>query len=122
MKIIIAGSRNAEWVDVLIGIYKTRFFYTEKVDCIISGGATGADLFGEKWAKSMDIPIERFIPDWDEYGKSAGMLRNIEMANHGNCLLAIWDEESKGTKQMIEVARNRKLLISVFSTKTRQFL
>ena len=95
MKIIIAGSRTAQWSDVLLGICKTCFFYTEKVDLIVSGGAKGADLFGEKWARTMSIPIEQFIPDLDRYGKRAGMLRNIEMANFSNALLAIWDEESK---------------------------
>ena len=122
MKIIIAGSRNAQWSDVLLGICKTRFFYTEKIDCIISGGANGADSWGEKWAYSMQIPVEMFIPDWDNHGKRAGMLRNIDMANASQGLLAIWDEESKGTKQMIEVAKQKGLMISVFSTKTKKFL
>ena len=122
MKIIIAGSRTAQWGDVLLGIYKTRFFFTEKVECIISGGAKGADSFGEKWAHSMGIPVEIFIPDWDTRGKRAGMLRNIDMVNISDGLLAIWDEESKGTKHVIEYAKSRGLIVSVFSTKTKNFI
>ena len=68
------------------------------------------------------IPVEIFIPDWDTRGKRVRMLRNIDMVNISDGLLAIWDGESKGTKHVIEYAKSRGLMVSVFSTKTKNFI
>ena len=54
-----------------------------------------------------------FIPQWDKYGKKAGYLRNVEMAENANALIAFWDGKSKGTKHMIDIATERNLPIRV---------
>ena len=47
-----------------------------------------------------DIPIKRFLPDWDNFGKSAGLRRNDEMSSYADVLLLIWDGESRGSSNM----------------------
>lgn len=73
-------------------------------DEIVSGGARGADSLGERYAKENSIAIKRFTPDWDGLGKRAGFVRNQDMGNYADTVVAFWDGESSGTKHMIEFA------------------
>ena len=50
---------------------------------IISGTAKGADTFGEEFAASWSIRLERFPADWDTHGKAAGHIRNQQMLDSG---------------------------------------
>lgn len=112
MKVIIAGSRNiTDCRLVSVAVRQAGFLITE----IISGGARGIDTFGEEYANEMSIPVKRFIPDWAKYGKSAGILRNVEMAEYAEALIAIWDRKSRGTKHMIETATKKGLKIFVLN-------
>ncbi len=69
---------------------------------IISGRAKGADRLGERFAQEHNIPIQRFLADWDTHGKKAGFLRNLEMAKAADILIAFWDGKSRGTQHMME--------------------
>ena len=60
----------------------------------------------------LSIPIKQFIPDWDKYGKSAGMIRNKQMAEYATELLLIWVGESKGSAHMKKEAEKRGLKIT----------
>lgn len=82
---------------------------------MVSGGASGVDLYGEKWARKNDIPIKRFPADWAKYGKRAGLIRNVEMANYADGLIAIWDGQSRGTKHMIDVAKDKGLVVYIYN-------
>ena len=102
MKIIIAGSRvipNREfvWDDLL-----KRMPY-HLVTEIVSGMVRGADLIGYEFAKHCGIPTACFPADWDKHGKSAGYVRNKEMADYADELIAYWDGKSNGTKNMIDL-------------------
>lgn len=109
-KLIVAGSRtfipNQSHVEILN-------YYSPRPTEIVSGGARGADKFGESWAEWNNVKVKQFIPDWNLYGKQAGMIRNIEMAEYADGLLAFWDQQSKGTQHMIEQAYKRKLEMKV---------
>lgn len=99
MKVIIAGSRDiGPWV-VRTAILSSKF----TIDEVVSGRARGPDTWGEQWAESYDIPCKFFPADWDQYGKSAGYIRNKEMAEYADALIAVWDGVSKGTKHMIDI-------------------
>jgi hypothetical protein len=69
---------------------------------IVSGGARGADTVGEKVAREHNIDLAVFEPDWDEHGRAAGPIRNQQMAEYADGVLAIWDCESRGTQSMIK--------------------
>lgn len=108
MKVIIAGSRNIPKTvqHCLIDSSLTELFsqFGIVVTEVVSGTAKGGDKVGEERAKLNNIPIKKFPANWDEYGKRAGYLRNAEMAEYGEFLVAIWDGKSKGTKHMIDIA------------------
>lgn len=80
---------------------------------IISGGANGADRLGERYAREHGFQLTVKPANWDEYGKRAGYVRNGEMADIADALVAFWDGESHGTKHMIGIASERNLLVRV---------
>jgi len=99
MKLVIAGSRTLKpsfsfiWDAVkMLGVHDI----TE----IVSGGAEGVDSEAVHFAGHMHVPFKLFKADWDSHGKSAGPIRNKKMAEYGDALLLIWDEESRGSKNM----------------------
>lgn len=113
MNLIIAGCRD----------FTDRFIIYEGIDafiteygmphCIIEGGATGVDQIAGEYAREHNIPLQIFKADWNKYGRAAGPIRNEKMAKHGTHLLAFWDGESRGTKNMIETAERYGLPVCV---------
>ena len=86
MKTIIAGSRGiTDYSVVKQAIAESKYEITE----IVSGGARGVDILGERYARESNIPIKRFLPDWDKFGKKAGILRNQDMGNYADALIAV---------------------------------
>ena len=81
---------------------------------IISGGADGADKYGEAYAAWEGVETEILKPDWETHGNSAGYLRNAIIVEKADIVVAYWDGESKGTKHTIELAiKQRKPLIII---------
>lgn len=113
MRTIIAGSRTIEQYDLVKTAIESCNWHLEITE-VVSGCAEGADLFGEQWAKRKMIPIKRFPADWRKHGKRAGPIRNEEMANYADALIAVWDGVSRGTQDMIERARYHRLRVYVY--------
>lgn len=112
LKVIIAGGRDFN--DYLALKKYCDYILQDKGEVIIvSGKAKGADKLGEQYAKEKNFAIADFPADWNTYGKSAGHIRNAEMAKYADALIAFWDGKSKGTKNMIETARKENLLIRI---------
>lgn len=106
-RIVIAGCRDytnydeaKEYIDFCISNIRR-----ENEIIIISGGAKGADALGERYAKENGFAVERYSADWDTYGRSAGPRRNKQMAEVCDCVICFWDGISRGTKTMIEYAK-----------------
>ena len=106
-KILIAGSRDfttEEHYSILRGTV-LDFMEDFRINEIISGKARGSDSLGERFAREYDISVTEFIPEWDRYGKRAGMIRNEQMGNYCDRAIIFWDGKSKGTKHMIGYLR-----------------
>ena len=98
MKVIVAGSREGFVArNVFEAIEESKFIITE----VVSGTARGVDKDGEYYAKCNKIPVKQFPADWDQFGKAAGHIRNKQMADYADALVAVWDGKSPGTKNMI---------------------
>lgn len=114
--VIIAGGRD--FADYELLKQKVDYYLSNKIKegykiIIISGTAYGADKLGEKYAKEKGYKIKRFPADWNKLGKSAGYIRNKEMAENADALIAFWDSKSRGTAHMINIAKDKKLLSRV---------
>lgn len=105
MKIIIAGSRTLTVSHTFINEALDRYglglngHSTNEIE-IVSGNAVGIDKCGINYAKEWSCMLTVFAPDWFTYGKSAGPIRNKQMAEYADSLLLIWDGESKGSLSM----------------------
>ena len=111
MKTIIAGSREITDYAVLLQAIKGCPF---PITSVVSGCARGVDTLGEQYAQENNLKLYKFPADWSTYGKRAGYIRNAEMADNAEALLAIWDGESRGTKHMIDIAREKGLEVYVY--------
>ena len=110
MKTIIAGSRTiVDYQALLDAVVDSNFDITE----VVSGGARGVDKMGEVFAQNNNINLRVFPADWEKHGRKAGILRNIEMGDYADALIALWDGKSRGTKQMIEYATLKGLRVYV---------
>lgn len=102
-RVIIAGSRSFQDYETLKQKCDYYLQSKEKI-AVICGMARGADMLGRRYAQEKGFPCIEYPADWKKYGKCAGYIRNRQMAQTANALLAFWDGESRGTKNMIELA------------------
>lgn len=112
MKLIIAGSRSFDDYD-LMDTSLAKILSGRLPDVVLSGRAEGADVLGERWAEVHGVPVQYHPADWKRYGKVAGMKRNAEMAKDGTHLVAFWDGVSRGTANMIDIAKLAGLQVRV---------
>ena len=121
-RIIIAGSRDFTDYDCLereVDRYFENFSIDKTKATIISGTARGVDRLGEMYAEKHNIDLIRCPAEWKKYGRSEGPKRNREMAQismSDGCvgvLLAFWNGESIGTKNMIDCAKKHGLKIHI---------
>jgi hypothetical protein len=84
---------------------------------IISGGARGVDQMGERFAKDFGCNLHICRADWDEYGKSAGYRRNVDMAEIADLAIIFWDDVSKGTGHMIKICNKERVKTILFHTQ-----
>lgn len=113
IRLIVAGSRTFNDYDLL----KTKLdFYLKNKNLteveIVSGTAKGADKLGELYAKANQIQLKLMPADW-ALGKSAGYKRNEQMAKYASHCVVFWDGESRGTKHMIDLAKQYNLNLKI---------
>ena len=97
MKIAVIGSRNVTVTD--IGRYIS--------DCeeIVSGGAIGVDSCAAKYAEENRIKLTVFLPQYKLYGRAAPIVRNKEIVDYADKVIAFWNGSSKGTLSVIKYAQ-----------------
>lgn len=110
-RVIVAGVRDFSNYELLESkLNRILQNITDEI-VIVCGMARGADTLGERYAKANGIRVEYYPADWNKYGKSAGYIRNEQMAKNADALIAFWDGKSKGTKNMIDLAEKYRLNI-----------
>lgn len=111
MRIAIVGSRkygNLEQVrDFVMNL--------DKEDTVISGGAEGVDLMATTTAEARGIWVKTFKPDWKRYGNKAGAIRNKQIVDDADRVVAFWDRKSKGTKITVDMAVTAKKPVKIYT-------
>ena len=98
-KWIVAGSRTFQNYPFLC---KELDKIKDQIGEIVCGEARGADALGRTYAYDNNIIIKSYPADWERYGKSAGFVRNEEMAAYADKAIIFWDGKSVGSKDMID--------------------
>ena len=97
MRLAIIGSRSCPPIDIAA--------YLKYIpDTIVSGGAIGADTYAKEFAISHNLKLIEFLPEYDKYGKSAPLVRNRQIVDNCDAVLAFWDGKSRGTKYTLDYA------------------
>ena len=97
MKIAIVGSRNVTVSDI--------GRYISNAGEIVSGGAVGVDCCAAEYAKKNGIKLTEFLPQYERYGRAAPIVRNKEIVDYSDKIIAFWDGSSKGTLSVIKYAQ-----------------
>lgn len=109
MRVLVCGGRNywnySRIVKVLNGIdIEDMDKGGRGIEMIIHGDANGADNCAGAWARVNGAKEWPFPADWNQYGKSAGPIRNEEMLKEGHPDLVVAFPGGTGTKNMIWLA------------------
>ena len=118
MKIAVVGSRSITDKNLVISFMEECHLFNYDDDKIVSGGARGVDTIAENYAKEHKMKTAIFKPDWDKYGKSAGMIRNADIIGKCDKCICIWDGESNGTKNDIELCEQMNKPCYILNTST----
>lgn len=111
MNVAIVGSRDWPWPKEV----KNAVLALSTDDVVVSGGAHGVDTFAENAAKARSLETIVLKPDWDNLGKRAGFLRNIDIVNLADRMIAFQYKQSKGTQHSINLAKKKGIPIRLIS-------
>ena len=103
-RLVVAGSRGFDSYERL-SAELNKYLAGRSNVTIISGTARGADRLGEKYAQEHGYKIEQVPAQWAKYHQGAGPIRNKQMVKTADAVLVFWDNESSGTRNIIECAR-----------------
>jgi len=107
MKVAVIGSRGLK-VDNL------EKYLPENTTEIVSGGARGVDTSAKNHARSHNLKLTEFLPEYSKYGKLAPLIRNTQIIEYADLVIAFWDGSSRGTKFVIEKCKEKGVEIKVY--------
>ncbi len=113
-RVVVAGSRNFNDYN-LLSSELDKFLAGKKNVTIVSGTARGADRMGEQYAAEHGYKIDQFPAEWSKYHQGAGPIRNLEMVKTADAVVAFWDNQSTGTKNIIDCAKQENIPYKVIS-------
>ena len=118
MNIAIIGSRNFSnysfMKKCILNIIDVNI-----IDYIVSGGAKGADSLAETFAQEYNINTMIFKPNWQKYGRAAGVIRNTDIINNADIVIAFPIGDSKGTYNSINKAKKANKKVYIFEEHIR---
>lgn len=112
MRVAVVGSRNANeshYPLLADGI-------PQNASEIISGGASGADTLAARYAEENGLRLNVFLPDYTQHGNKAPLMRNAEIVDAADYIVALWDTVSRGTGHVIRlcIEKNKPFKIIKF--------
>lgn len=121
MRLAVVGTRTYDRFDILSAyLDRARSLYKELV--IVSGGAAGADRLAAEYARRHGLELIQFRADWAAHGRRAGALRNRQIVESADALVAFWDESSPGTRISLEMAVAKGIPATVVAFDGREYV
>lgn len=114
MRVLVTGGRNyADRIRLyaeLDSLHQSRPF-----ECVIQGGARGADRLAYDWCASRLVCCRHFPADWSQ-GPKAGPMRNAQMLREGKPDIVLAFPGGAGTADMVAKARQAGVLVMEIPT------
>lgn len=107
MKAAIIGSRGIQAVDF-------ARYLPEGICQVITGGAKGVDTLAEEYARRRGIPVRLFLPDYPRFGRRAPLVRDRQMVEACDLVIAFWDGVSRGTAYTVNYAKQMGKPVQLF--------
>lgn len=98
MKVAVIGSRG-------LTVEHLERYLPEGTTEIVSGGARGIDRCAREHALAHGIKLTEFLPDYETLGRRAPLVRNLEIIDYADQVVAFWDGVSRGTAHVIRHCR-----------------
>jgi hypothetical protein len=113
MKLAVIGSRNFTDYD----FFKEKLEYlTQNIEediVYVSGGAIGTDSLCKRYCKENKYELIEFLPDYKQYGKAATHIRNSQIVEFSDALIAFFNGSSPGSKSTLEKAKKKGIKIKI---------
>jgi hypothetical protein len=108
-RLCVTGSRNYE------ALWKVERYLMAlpRHIIVVHGGASGVDEAADFIARGLGFEVEVVPANWARYGRAAGPIRNREMVETCDHVVAFWDGQSKGTLSAIEAAEDLGVEVEV---------
>ena len=81
---------------------------------MVSGGAPGVDSVAEEAARAAGLETVVFHADWETLGRRAGPIRNEQIIQRADRVVAFWNGHSRGTLNAVVLAIRAGLPIEIF--------
>lgn len=119
LRILVAGGRRyTDKVRVYQELDRIDELY--KVDTVIQGGATGADLLAWHWAKDRNKDVFTYPAYWANFGTAAGPIRNEQMIKEAKADMIVLFPGGNGTADIKKRAIKAKMqLIEIFDENVK---
>lgn len=111
MKVAVIGSRT-------LAVPNLGAYLPLETTEIVSGGARGVDSDAAAYAAAHGLPLTEFRPDYATYGRAAPLLRNLQIIDYCDLVLAFWDGQSRGTSFVIDRCHKQHKALRVFMRRT----
>ena len=109
MKIAVIGSRNLK-------VENLEEYLPADCAEIVSGGAKGIDECAAAFAATHDLKLTEFLPQYERYKRGAPIIRNQQIVEYADLVMAFWDGKSKGTLSVIryceKMGKQYKVILS----------
>ena len=112
MRVVICGDRNWKNEDVIEDYVRTL----PPNSTVVHGDCRGADKIAGRMANRHGHSVTVVPANWEEYGKSAGPIRNQHMLTPRPDLVVAFHDDlkcSKGTKDMIMKANKAGIRVEI---------
>ena len=117
MKLAVIGSRS---IDSTASLFSALDKYKEEHDvlCLLVGGAKGADDFAARWGRANSVDTIVFRPYYmvdtqANFQVRHFFMRNKQIVDNADMVLAYWDGKSRGTRWGINYAVKRDKEVQV---------
>ena len=117
MRLAVVGSRtftDRNTVFVILNEYYKVF--GDELSFVSGGCPQGPDRYAEEFAELYNIPILILPANWNEHGRAAGFIRNSDIVNECEEVVAFWDRKSNGTRDTINKAHKQNKEVIIIDT------